>query len=408
MVAGLSMTPLFRKLLGLNWPLILTMYGLLAFGVFSIESAARHLPQGGQFFADRQKMWILLGTAVYFGTALIDYRWYRWLGLPIWIAGMGLMAMSSKVGQVKVAGVEFQPAQIVLAGGLLLIGCLVQDLPRLGRKIPKVGWLLDEPIVKIAIIGIIAGGSFVLVMAKGDMGSALVWLPLAGVLLLIAGIPFRYLSAMGLLGVAILPIAFYVILPEVSERGPQRLDTYWRMFHGKEVDILDEAYAAHRVSVAVGKSGWMGTGWYADASKGNSLHASGFIPQKTAHNDYIFAVIAEEQGFRGSLLLITSFALLMVLCLFVGAYARDPLGRLIVGGAVAIFFAHIFENIGMCVLLTPITGIPLPFISYSGTFAVISMFLLGMVQSVWVHRDVDRLRAEEEEAAAALKAISTR
>ena len=79
--------------------------------------------------------------------------------------------------------------------------------------------------------------------------------------------------------------------------------------------------------MAVGKSGWLGTGWYADASKGNSLHASGFIPQATAHNDYIFAVIAEEQGFRGSLLLLTSFALLLVLCLFVGAYARDPLGR---------------------------------------------------------------------------------
>lgn len=402
------MTPLLRKLLGLNWPLILTMYGLLVFGVFSIESAARHLPGGGAAFADKQKTWILFGTVVYFGAALIDYRWYRWLGLPLWGAGLALMAMSSGVGQVKFGSLSFQPAQLVLAGGLMLIGCLVQDLPRIGRKIPKVGWLLDEPFLKIAIIGVISGGSFVLVMAKGDMGSALVWVPLATVLLLIAGIPFRYLSAMGLLGIAILPIAFYVILPEVSDRGPQRLDTYWRMLHGKEVDILDEAYAAHRVSVAVGKSGWLGTGWNADASKGNSLHASGFIPQETAHNDYIFAVIAEEQGFRGSLLLLTSFALLLVLCLFVGAYARDPMGRLMVGGTVAIFFAHIFENIGMCVLLTPITGIPLPLISYSGTFAVISMFLLGMVQSVWVHRDVDRIRAEEEEAAAALKAISTR
>jgi rod shape determining protein RodA len=408
MVAGLSMTPLLRKLLGLNWPLILTMYGLLVFGVFSIESAARHLPDGGAHYADRQKMWILIGTAVYFGTALIDYRWYRWLGVPIWLGGMALMAISTGVGKVEIGSFSFQPAQIVLAGGLLLIACLLQDLPRLGRRIPKVGWLLDEPFLKIAIIGIISGASFLLVMGKGDMGSAIVWLPLAGVLLLIAGIPFRYLSAMGLIGVAILPIAFYVILPEVSDRGPQRLDTYWRMLHGKEVDVLDEGYAAHRVSVAVGKSGWLGTGWYADASKGNSLHASGFIPQATAHNDYIFAVIAEEQGFRGSLLLITSFALLLVLCLFVGTYSRDPMGRLLVGGAVAIFFAHIFENIGMCVLLMPITGIPLPFISYSGTFAVISMFLLGMVQSVWLHRDVDRIRAEEEEAAAALKAISTR
>jgi rod shape determining protein RodA len=388
------MTPLFRKLLGLNWPLVLTMYGLLVFGVFSIESAARHLPNGGAWFAERQKMWILLGSAVYFLTALIDYRWYRWLGLPIWIAGLGLMSMSSGVGQVEVGSFAFQPAQIVLAGGVLLTGCLLQDLPRLGRLIPKVGWLLDEPFLKIAIVGVISGVSFLVVMAKGDMGSAIVWLPLAGVLLLVGGIPFRYLTALSLVGAALLPIAFYVILPAVSERGPERMDTYWRMAHGKEVDILDEGYAAHRVSVAVGKAGWLGVGWNADESR-MSLHAKGFIPKETAHTDYIFAVIAEEQGFRGSLLLLTSFALLLVLCLFIGTYARDPMGRLLVGGTVAIFFAHIFENIGMCVLLMPITGIPLPMISYSGTFVVICMFLLGLVQSVWVHRDAMRVVEED-------------
>jgi rod shape determining protein RodA len=194
----------------------------------------------------------------------------------------------------------------------------------------------------------------------------------------------------------LIPIAYFIALPIVSERGPQRIETYLDMLNGREerVDILDEGYAAHRVSVAVGKAGWMGTGWMADMNRG-SLHAKGFIPKATAHNDYIFAVIAEEQGFRGSLLLVSSFALLMVLCLFIGAYARDPMGRLLVGGAVSILFAHIFENIGMCVLLMPITGIPLPFISYSGTFVVICMFLLGLVQSVWVHRDAGRVVEEE-------------
>ncbi len=396
------MTPLFRKLLGLNWPLVLTMYGLLVFGVFSIESAARHLPvtegvlSAGAWYADKQKTWILIGSLVYFATALIDYRWLRWLGLPMWLAGLGLMSISSGVGQVTIGTISFQPAQLILAGGLMLIGSLLQDLPRLGRKIPKVGWLLDEPFLKILIVGVISGGSFLIVMGKGDMGSAIVWVPLAAVLLLVAGIPFRYLSVIALVGIAALPIAFYIILPEKSERGPERLDTYWRMLHGKEVDVQDEGYAAHRISVAVGKAGWSGTGSNADNSLGTSLHAAGFIPKDTAHNDYIFAVIAEEQGFRGSLLLVTSFALLLVLCLFIGAYARDPMGRLIVGGTVAILFAHIFENIGMCVLITPITGIPLPLISYSGTFVLICMFLLGLVQSVWVHRGVERPVVEEK------------
>ena len=136
--------------------------------------------------------------------------------------------------------------------------------------------------------------------------------------------------------------------------------------------------------MAVGKAGWKGAG-HGSTSK-DSLHHRKDIPWKTAHNDYIFAVIAEEQGFRGSLLLLTGFALLLIQCLFIAFYSRDFAGQIIAAGVVGLLFAHIFENIGMCVSIMPITGIPLPLISYSGTFVVICMFLLGLVQSIWVHR----------------------
>lgn len=387
------MTPLFRKLLGLNWPLVFTMYGLLVFGVFSIESAARHLENGGAWYADRQKTWILVGSAVYFATALVDYRWFRWLGLPLYAAGLILTGMvlakgdsSGEAHQLSFGGLSFQPAQLVIASGVVLISWLLQDIPRLGRLIPKVGWILEEPWMKIAIVGVFTGIPFLMVVAMGDMGSAIVWLPLAAVCLLVSGVPFRYLSFLALIGLAILPPIYFVALPQVSERGTGRIELYLDMLHGKEVDTLGDAYAPHRVSMAVGKAGWAGLGWNASADRG-SIHDKGMIPKVTAHNDYIFSVIAEEQGFRGSLLLVTGFGLLLVLCLFIGTYARDPMGRLLVGGVVALFFAHVFENIGMCVLLMPITGIPLPLISYSGTFVVMCMFLLGLVQSVWVHRD---------------------
>lgn len=387
------MTPLFRKLLGLNWPLVFTMYGLLVFGVFSIESAARHLENGGAWYADRQKTWILVGSAVYFATALVDYRWFRWLGLPLYAAGLILTGMvlakgdsSGEAHQLSFGGLSFQPAQLVIASGVVLISWLLQDIPRLGRLIPKIGWILEEPWMKIAIVGVFTGIPFLMVVAMGDMGSAIVWLPLAAVCLLVSGVPFRYLSFLALIGLAILPPIYFVALPQVSERGTGRIELYLDMLHGKEVDTLGDAYAPHRVSMAVGKAGWAGLGWNASADRG-SIHDKGMIPKVTAHNDYIFSVIAEEQGFRGSLLLVTGFGLLLVLCLFIGTYARDPMGRLLVGGVVALFFAHVFENIGMCVLLMPITGIPLPLISYSGTFVVMCMFLLGLVQSVWVHRD---------------------
>ena len=92
------MTPLLRKILGMNWVLVLTMYGLLVFGVIAIESAARHIPvdgvpegASGAYFAGKQKIWILIGSLVYFATALIDYRWLKWLGIPMYGIGLALL-----------------------------------------------------------------------------------------------------------------------------------------------------------------------------------------------------------------------------------------------------------------------------------------------------------------------------
>ena len=148
------------------------------------------------------------------------------------------------------------------------------------------------------------------------------------------------------------------------------------------------------MSTSIGKAGWKGLGWNATSQRG-SLHDKKYIPWKTAHNDFIFGVIGEEQGFRGSLLLLTGYSMLLIQCLFIAFYSRDSSGRIIAAAVVALMFAHIFENIGMCVLMTPITGIPLPLVSYSGTFIMMIMFLLGLVQSVWVHRNVEIEEDEE-------------
>ena len=395
------MTPLFRKLLGMNWALVLTMYGLLIFGVFAIESAARHLPGGGVEFASRQKVWILIGSAVYLVTALLDYRWFRWLALPIYVVSLGLCAAimnsDSDVHQIELpGGLSFQPAQLAIAAGILMLSWLLQDLPRLGEKIPKFGWLLQEPLVKVGLVGAITGVPFLLVVKMGDMGSALVWLPLAAVAMIAGGVPFRYLSFMGLAAAAVLPLMYFIVLPMASERGTARIELFLDMLEGREVDVSGDAWAPYNIAIAVGHAGWGGLGWMASEDHG-SMHDRRLIPFNTAHNDFIFPVVAEEFGFRGAMLLLTGFGLLLVLCLFVATYARDPMGRLIVTGVVALFFAHIFENVGMCIQLMPITGIPLPLISYSGTFAVMCMFLLGLVQSVWVHRRPDRLTEVEAE-----------
>lgn len=396
MVAGEPvMTPFLRKILGMNWVLVLVMYGLLIFGVFMIESAARHLSvskgaleqfgSAGALFASKQKTFIFIGSVAYFAAAFVDYRWIRWLGIPFYLVSLALMAAvmvkdsDETVHQLQIGSLSFQPAQLGITAGILLIAWLIQDLPKLHR------WF-GAPFIKIAIIGMAAAVPFLMVMKMGDMGSALVWIPVAIVALIIGGIPFRYLTCMAFIGAGIVPLLYFVALPLVSERGPERIDTWLRMMQGREVDIQGTAYSPYYVSMAVGKAGWKGTGYKATIESG-SLLAKGFGSKTTAHNDYIFGVIAEELGFRGSLLLLTAYALLLIQGLFIAFYSRDVSGRLIACLVVALFFAHIFESIGMCVLIMPVTGIPLPLISYSGTFVMICMFLLGLVQSVWIHRN---------------------
>lgn len=382
----------------MNWVLVFVMYALLIFGVFMIESAARHLPvspeklaefgSAGAYYAWMQKNWIVVGSVAYFAAALIDYRWIRWLGIPLYVVSLGLMLMAvqkdDEVHRLVIAGFSFQPAQLGVTSGIIMIAWLMQDLPRLHR-------MLGNPFVRIAIIGVVSAVPFLMVMKMGDMGSALVWIPVVIVSLLVAGIPFRFLSFIAFISAGVLPILYFVILPLVSERGPDRIDLWLKMMNGEEVDTQNEGYAPYRVSMAVGKAGWKGLGWKATAERG-SLHDKRFIPYLTAHNDFIVAVIAEELGFRGMLLVLGAFALLLILGLYIGFYSRDVAGRLIVCMVVALLFAHIYENIGMCVLLMPITGIPLPLVSYSGTFVVICMFLLGLVQSVWVHRHRGRMQ----------------
>lgn len=381
------MTPLFRKILGMNWVLVLTMYGLLFVGVYAIESAARHLPApdgmtGGEFFAGRHKMWMAIGTVVYFFSALVDYRWVRWLGLPMYLVGLALtfkaMEVDDDVHRLDFGPISFQPAQLAIAAGIIAIATLAQELPKLHR-------FFAEPSFRVLLIAVLSGVPFLMVVKLGDMGSALVWVPVALVALLVSGIPWRYLTFLALMSIGFTAISYYVVLPSVSERGTERIEMYLESVSTGVVEKTDKNWAPYWVSTTVGKAGWKGLGWNATEERG-SLHDKRYIPWTTAHNDYIFAVIAEEQGFRGALLLVTAFALLLIQCLFIAFYSRDLAGRIIVGGVVGLFFAHMFESIGMCVLLTPITGIPLPLVSYSGTFVVICMFLLGLVQSVWVHR----------------------
>jgi rod shape determining protein RodA len=156
-----------------------------------------------------------------------------------------------------------------------------------------------------------------------------------------------------------------------------------RVFFDPSRDPLGRGWTINQSLIAIGSGGLEGKGFL----KGTQ-NMLGFLPRNISYNDFIFAVVGEDFGFRGGALLICGLAGLILLCLSVAARADDNAGALLASGIVAMLFTHFFVNIGMTIKVVPITGIPLPFISYGGTFLVICMAAVGLVQSVWIHRRV--------------------
>lgn len=406
------MTPLFKKLLGMNWILLGVLAVLLAGGAMIIYQATHFRVDDPAIAMIWRKhiQWGLLGLVVFFAAALIDYQWIRWGAIPAYLAGVaGLLAVQvagvTKGGVLvngKVTGgnrswldlpggFSVQPSQLAIAAGIVVLAFVLGELHRLHK------WFRYH-FVRLAVAGVVTAVPLAFVLAEGDLGSAMVWLPVFGAMVLAGSIPFRYLIAMGLAGAVALPWLFFFGLKDYQR---DRILVPLRMIQNKPVDYQKEGYASINNVRAIGSAGWEGKGvdgsrMPVDPTTGQrrkTIHQLGYIPKDTAHNDYIFTVFAEQQGFRGSLLLIGLYALLVFQCLFIAFCARDQTGRLLVVGVAALLFAHIFENIGMQIQLMPITGIPLPFVSYGGTFLITVMLLLGLVQSVWVHRH----RALEEE-----------
>jgi rod shape determining protein RodA len=375
------MTPLFRKFLGMNWLLIANMIALLIFGVFAIYSACwmREEAELATKWKD-QVYWILIGLMVFTATSLMDYKWTKFLGLPVYLVAVGLLIFTTFFGVeingtrawLSVGPVLIQSSQLAIAAGLILLAVVLCTLHR---------WhpILRNPFIRLSVSGIVALIPFAFVLLQGDFGSAIVWVPVFGAMVLIGNIPFRFMIVIILTVTMFLPFAFFFGLKDYQKK---RITTQIEMLQGKKVNILADAYSAYNNLLAIGSGGWSGKGF----KNPETVNNKGFISPDTAINDFIFPVLAEEWGFRGALLMLGGFTLLLLQCIYVAFYSRDMLGRLLVVGVVGLLFAHIYQNVGMNLLIMPITGIPLPFISYGGTFIVVLLFLMGLVQSIWVHR----------------------
>jgi rod shape determining protein RodA len=363
------MTPLIRKLLGLNWILVATVVVLSVFGVIAVYSATFFRTDE---YWHKQATWVAVGFAVFLVTSLIPYRFAKWIALPAYLAGVAMVILTYVIGLeiggarcwLRVPGVGlFQPSQLAVIAGILVVALFLSQFRRL------------HPMLKLGFVGTMVAGPMVLILKQPDFGMTMVWVPVVMAMLVVSGIPKRYLITIVLVGLCIVPLAYNFGLKEYQRA---RITA----FIDPEIDKLGSAWAINQSLIAIGSGGFSGKGFKAT----NTQVEQGFLPGTTVHTDYIFSAIGEQWGFIGGVTLIGTFALLILAILFTAYQAADEFGLLITAGIAGQMFFHVYQNIGMTISLMPITGLPLPLISYGGTFVVMVMFALGLVNSVWVHR----------------------
>src|SRR5438105_190804 len=371
------MSPFLRKFLGLNWVLLLTMLALAVFGVIAIYSATymREDSVASEFWR-KQANWVVVGLAAFMVVSLIDYHWIRWGALPMYLAGLFFLILTRFIG-VKVYGarswlhigpINFQPAQLAVIAGIMVMALFLSQFREM------------HPMWRLLLCFAIAGAPCLLILLQPDLGMVIIWGPVLLALLFVAGTPIRYLICIVLMVAAFLPLAYNLGLKPYQK---ERITA----FLNPDIDKQGSAWAINQSLIAIGSGGYAGKGFKAP----NTQIELGFLPATAVHNDYIFSAIGEQWGFVGGALLLGAFGLLLLTCLFVAFCAGDQFGLLLVVGITSLIFTHIFQNIGMTISLLPITGVPLPLISYSGSFVLMIMFGLGIVNSVWVHRkEVER------------------
>lgn len=383
-------------------PIALALLGL--FGIAFIYSA--QLSINGHNWQG-QLVWLSAGAVLYVLVSLIDYRF--WLAVAHWfyvacliplvivfIPGVGGAAAEKWGAQrwIDLGPFSFQPSETAKIGVLLITaGILVRS---------KIGTVAQS----IGVLGKLAlavGAPMFLILLQPDFKPAILLPPMVFSMLYVSKLSARFFA--GALGAFLLLVGVlawdtwrYQDFMEsngysyVNDRGKFEPHT-WVPLHDYQRNRIVSFVAPDKIDptgigwnqrqslISVGSGGVIGKGW----TEGTQAQL-GYLPRSVAHNDFIFSVIAEEKGFLGSITVLGLFGIVLFNGIRIAGLARDRFGTLLAIGVTVLFAVHVFVNIAMTIGLVPITGIPLPFISYGGSFVLSCCLLQGLVQSVYRFR----------------------
>lgn len=362
-----------------DWFQIVPMFLLLTIGALFIYGTGQQV--GGIHAAliwKKQLLFMGIGIVIWFFLIFFDYRWLIPGTFVIYPISLVLLVAVLLFGTelygakrwLSIGGFSYQPSELAKLGVILAISFLLSR-----RKAD-----INKPLWALGVI-VLTAVPFLLIYKEPDLGTALVFLPIVGSILFAAHLKLRWILALVVLLLATAPILYMNLKPYQKERI--------HTFLNPESDPTDLGWNAVQANLAVGRGGVTGKGFM------EGTHCSlGYLPRTVANSDFIFPVIAEETGFIGAFFLLTLYAVLMFSILRTAMLAPDDFGRYLCVGVGALLMTHVAVNIGMCIRLLPITGLPLPLVSYGGSFMVSMMIYLGIIQSVYANRKQESFLSE--------------
>lgn len=342
---------------------LLAAVGLVMAYTNSIEAGTAVLEPGSIF--QRALMWTGIGMVVFIVMTAFDYRWLKTLAWPIWFVNAGLLVLTLAIGSgvggsarwVGIGPVQFQFSELAK---ILMIIVLATYLGNREGRLDSLASILGACLLMLP--------PWALVMLQPDLGTSLVLLSILAGMLFMSGARLRWLLAMALGVCLAIPVAWQFVLRDYQK---ERILSYLN----PSVDTQGAGWQVHQAQLTVGSGGPLGVGLTNGAAT-----RGGFLPVQ--ESDFVFAVLAQELGFLGALVVFVLFMALLWRILSCAWRSRDPFGTLFGAGLASMILFQVFVNVGMVIGILPVTGIPLPFITHGGASLTSLAIGLGVIQSV--------------------------
>ncbi len=352
-----------------DWRLAVLVLGLALFGILTIYSGSN--PSTSAFRRSlplRQAAWLAVGLAALGAACLVHYRTISRFAYPTFalsLLALGAVFVAGKTGMgatrwLRLGPFSVQPSEFVKLGLILFMARYFDD-----RREE-----IDRPRVFLvpALVTLLTAA---LILKQPDLGTAILVVLTGTFLMVMVGLPFRFLAPAAIAGAAAAPI-LWAFLKDYQKR---RIIT----FLNPDLDPLGAGYHVAQSKIAVGSGGLLGKGWL-----GATQSQLNFLPLN--YTDFIFAVQAEQWGFLGSLALLAAYAYLIAKALHIARDAKDLFATLVAAGVAGMVLFQVSINVGMVTGLLPVVGVPLPLMSYGGSSLVATMLAVGLLLNIHMRR----------------------